>query len=391
MSLLARSDQGLVSQWWWTVDRWLLICFVMLLGLGMVMTIAASPAVAQKLGLSLYFFVKKQFVFLILAFFAVIAVSNLSPTNIRRLAVLTLMTSVLGVILTIMVGQEIKGATRWLYVLGVSLQPSEFVKPSFIVVCAWLFARQNTRFESLGALYTFGMLVTICGLFMLQPDIGQMTLLAIVWACVFFLAGASLRLLAMLMTIGVVAALYVYSAYPHVASRIDRFVDPSSGDTFQVEHAMEAIASGGVFGVGPGNGRVKSILPDAHTDYVFAVAIEEGGVFLAFLILAAFAAIIGRSLWHVRKESQHWVQLAVAGLVCLFGLQVCINLAVNLNLMPSKGMTLPFISYGGSSLLASALTIGMIIGLTRRRGTIGRDERKRPSIVRIVSVREVVS
>ena len=390
MSIFARSDQGHISQWWWTVDRWLLVCFVILLGLGMVMTVAASPAVAQKLGLSLYFFVKKQFIFLMLAFLSVIAVSSLSPLNILRLSGLTLVISVIGLISTILFGQEIKGATRWLYILGVSIQPSEFIKPSFIVICAWLFARQNTRFESLGAFYTFGLLVMLCGLFLLQPDIGQMTLLALVWTCVFFLAGASMRLLGLLMTIGMVAALYVYSAYPHVASRIDRFMDPSLGDTYQVDQAMSAIAAGGVLGVGPGNGRVKSILPDAHTDYVFAVAVEEGGLLFASLILAAFAIIISRCLWHVRKESQHWIQLAVGGLACLLGLQVCINLAVNLDIMPSKGMTLPFISYGGSSLLASALTIGMIVGLTRRRGTIGRQDTKRPSHVRIVAVREVV-
>jgi cell division protein FtsW len=194
-------------------------------------------------------------------------------------------------------------------------------------------------------------------------------LLALVWMCLFYLAGGSMKLIAAMTGIGLTAGAYVYTAYPYFRGRIERFLDPSTGDTYQVDKAMDAIRSGGVTGVGPGDGKVKSILPDAHADYVFAVAAEEGGLLLGGFIILTFGFLVWRGLWALRDENEHWVQLASAGLICLFGLQAIINLAVNLNLIPSKGMTLPFISYGGSSLLASATTMGMLVGLMRRRGT----------------------
>ena len=239
-------------------------------------------------------------------------------------------------------------------------------------------ARQRARFKAYDVWYALALLVGCCLLLAMQPDFGQTILLALVWMCLFYLAGGSLKLIAGLSSIGLAAGVYVYSAYPYFRSRIERFLDPSTGDTYQVDKAMDAIRSGGVTGVGPGDGKVKSILPDAHADYVFAVAAEEGGLLMGGFIILTFAFLV-RALWALREENEHWVQLASAGLICLFGLQAIINLGVNLNLIPSKGMTLPFISYGGSSLLASAITMGMLVGLMRRRGTVHLSMRALPA------------
>ena len=365
----ARTNRSPLSQWWWTVDRPLVIGVMVLLGLGYLMAFAASPAVAQTIGKSIYYFANKQFVFLTLAGLVFLAVSMLDAIWIRRFAVVLLIGALCGVIATIFVGTTVKGASRWLIIAGVSVQPSEVLKPAFVVVSAWLFARQRARFDAHDIRLAFALLFVVCALLALQPDFGQTILIALVWMCLFFLSGGSMKLIAALASVGLLAGAYVYSSYAYFRSRIDRFIDPSTGDTYQVDKAMDAIRAGGITGVGPGDGRVKSILPDAHADYVFAVAAEEGGLFIGCFIILTFGFLVWRALWALRDETEHWVQLSAAGLICLFGLQAIINLAVNLNLMPSKGMTLPFISYGGSSLLASAITMGMLVGLMRRRST----------------------
>jgi cell division protein FtsW len=331
------------------------------------MAFAASPAVAQHIGKPTYYFANKQLVFLTLAFVVFLVVSLLDAIQIRTLAIFLLIGSIGAVIATLVIGVEAKGSTRWLRIAGLSLQPSEILKPAFVVVMAWLFSRQRAQFDSKALWLACALLGLVSFLLSMQPDIGQMTLIFLVWMCLYFLSGGSMRLLVALTLIGTVLGGYVYATKPHVASRVDRFIDPSSGDTYQVDNAMEAIRSGGFVGVGLGDGQVKSILPDAHSDYVFAVAAEEGGLLMGCLIVGLFGFLVLRALSNLRDEKEHWIQLAASGLICLFGLQATINLAVNLNLMPSKGMTLPFISYGGSSLLASAITMGMLVGLMRRR------------------------
>jgi cell division protein FtsW len=370
MNLLSRTSRNPIAKWWWTVDRQMVIGVMVLLGMGFFAAFAASPAVAQHIGKSTYYFANKQLVFLVLAAFFFLAVSMLDAIWIRRLAVLMLIGAIGGVVLTMFAGVTVKGASRWLHIFGVSIQPSEILKPAFVVVVAWLLARQRARFKAYDIWYALALLIFCCLLLAMQPDFGQTILLALVWMCLFYLAGGSLKLIAGLSSVGLAAGLYVYSAYPYFRSRIERFLDPSTGDTYQVDKAMDAIRSGGITGVGPGDGQVKSILPDAHADYVFAVAAEEGGLLMGGFIILTFAFLVWRALWALREENEHWVQLASAGLICLFGLQAIINLGVNLNLIPSKGMTLPFISYGGSSLLASAITMGMLVGLMRRRGTV---------------------
>ncbi|HAT08449.1 MAG TPA: cell division protein FtsW [Rhodobiaceae bacterium] len=370
MNLLSRTSRNPIAKWWWTVDRQMVIGVMVLLGMGFFAAFAASPAVAQHIGKSTYYFANKQLVFLMLAALVFLAVSMLDAIWIRRLAVLMLVGAIGGVVLTLFAGVTVKGASRWLHIFGVSIQPSEMLKPAFVVVVAWLLARQRARFKAHDIWYALALLIGCCLLLAMQPDFGQTILLALVWMCLFYLAGGSLKLIAGFSGVALAAGLYVYSAYPYFRSRIERFLDPSTGDTYQVDKAMDAIRSGGITGVGPGDGQVKSILPDAHADYVFAVAAEEGGLLMGGFIILTFAFLVWRALWALREENEHWVQLASAGLICLFGLQAIINLGVNLNLIPSKGMTLPFISYGGSSLLASAVTMGMLVGLMRQRGTL---------------------
>ena len=379
MNLLSRTSRNPIAKWWWTVDRQMVIGVMVLLGMGFFAAFAASPAVAQHIGKSTYYFANKQLVFLVLAAFVFLAVSMLDAIWIRRLAVLLLVGAIGGVVLTLFAGVTVKGASRWLHIFGVSIQPSEMLKPAFVVVVAWLLARQRARFKAHDIWYALALLIGCCLLLAMQPDFGQTILLALVWMCLFYLAGGSLKLIAGLSSLGLAAGLYVYSAYPYFRSRIERFLDPSTGDTYQVDKAMDAIRSGGITGVGPGDGQVKSILPDAHADYVFAVAAEEGGLLMGGFIILTFAFLVWRALWALREENEHWVQLASAGLICLFGLQAIINLGVNLNLIPSKGMTLPFISYGGSSLLASAITMGMLVGLMRRRGRVHLSMRALPA------------
>ena len=365
----SRTNRSPLAQWWWTIDRPMVLGVLALLAFGYLMAFAASPAVAQHIDKSIYFFAKKQFVFLTLALFVFFLVSMLPANLIRWFAVALLVGAMGGVIASLFVGVTVKGASRWLMIAGVSVQPSELLKPAFVVVTAWLFARQRARFESNDIWFALALLLGTCLLLAMQPDFGQTILICLVWMCLFYLSGGSLNLIAGLAAILIAAGSYVYSSYAYFRSRIERFLDPSTGDTYQVDKAMDAIRSGGITGVGPGDGRVKSILPDAHADYVFAVAAEEGGLIMGCLIIGVFAFLVWRALWALRDETEHWIQLAAAGLICLFGLQAIINLAVNLNLMPSKGMTLPFISYGGSSLLASAITMGMLVGLMRRRTT----------------------
>ncbi len=367
--LFARTNRGLLSQWWWTVDRQMVGGVLALIGFGYLMAFAASPAVAQTIGKSIYYFANKQFVFLSLAGFVFLGVSMLSPKAIKYFALLLLVGALGGVIATLFFGVTVKGASRWLIIAGISVQPSEVLKPAFVVVTAWLFARQRAKFVAHDMWLAVALLLGTCALLAMQPDFGQTILLGLVWMCLFFLSGGSMKLIAAMASLGLLAGTYVYASYGYFRSRIDRFLDPSTGDTYQVDKAMDAIRSGGITGVGPGDGRVKSILPDAHADYVFAVAAEEGGLIIGCFIVFTFAFLVWRALWALRKEREHWVQLAASGLICLFGLQAIINLSVNLNLMPSKGMTLPFISYGGSSLLASAITMGMLVGLMRRRAS----------------------
>lgn len=362
-----RADRSPVSEWWRTVDKALLASLAALLVGGVVLSLAASPPVAERLNLDTYHFFKRQAFFLGPSLIVMIGVSFLSPRHVRRVAFYGFMIAFALMIATLFVGAEVKGSRRWIYVLGLSVQPSEFIKPMFVILAAWLFSESAKRTDIPGNLFAILLLIMVTAPLVVQPDFGQTMLISIVWSILFFLAGMPWIWILVLGGLGVAGIVSAYLILPHVTARIDRFLFPDSGDTFQIDTAIESFVNGGWFGRGPGEGTVKRILPDSHTDFVFAVAAEEYGIIICLVLVALFAFIVLRGFLHAIRASDPFVRLAVSGLVALFGLQSTINMAVNLHLIPSKGMTLPFVSYGGSSLLAVALGTGFLLALTRRR------------------------
>ncbi len=367
MTSFGRDDRSVLGLWWWTVDRWTLFALVLLVLIGAVLTLASSPAVAERIGLDSFHFVRHQMLFVPLALALMIGVSLLSPLGVRRLAAIGFLVGVLLLGVTLIAGMEVKGATRWISLGGFSLQPSEFIKPTFAVIAAWMFAEQRKREGFPGNLISIGMFVLVVGLIALQPDFGMAVAITLTWLLQFFLAGLPLVWMLLIVGVGIGAVVLGYLAMPHVASRIDLFLDPSSGDSYQIDRSLDAFMHGGLFGAGPGEGVVKEILPDAHTDFIFAVAGEEFGVLLCLVIVGLFGFIVLRGFSRVISEANLFVLLAVSGILAQFGLQALINMSVTLRLLPAKGMTLPFVSYGGSSLLAIALGMGIVLALTRRR------------------------
>ena len=362
----SRLDKSPVATWWWTVDRWFLAAFLLLMGLGIVMSFAASPAVAERIGLDSFHFATRQIIFTVPAFAAMLAVSFLDARQVRRMSIVMLVVMLVLMVLVLYVGIEVKGARRWVSFAGLSIQPSEFLKPAFVVICAWLFAEHARQPDIPGNLFAMILLGLVLALLVAQPDLGQTTLVLGTWGAMFFMAGMSWFWIVALGATGVGGAFAAYTMFPHVAGRIDRFLT-GEGDTFQVDMGREAFIHGQFWGVGPGEGTVKGMIPDAHADFVYAVAGEEFGIVMCLGIMMIFAFIVLRGLAIALKEKDDFTRYAVAGLVIVFGLQSIINMAVNLQLMPAKGMTLPFISYGGSSQIAIAISMGMVLALTRRR------------------------
>jgi len=364
--MVSRVDRGPVANWWWTIDRWFLAAFLALMVLGIVLSFAASPAVAERIGLEPYHFVTRQIVFMLPALVVMIGVSFLDVRHIRRLSILMLAGALVLMVAALYIGVEVKGSRRWIYLAGVSVQPSEYLKPAFVVVCAWLFAEHARQPDIPGNLFAMILLGLVLALLVAQPDLGQTLLVLATWGVMFFMAGLPWIWIALLGGAVAGGAMLAYGAFPHVAGRIDRFLT-GEGDTYQVDVAHEAMVRGGWLGQGPGEGSVKRILPDSHTDFVFAVAAEEFGLILCFVIAALFAFVVLRGLMVAMRDTDDFSRYAVAGLVTVFGFQSIINMGVNVQLLPAKGMTLPFISYGGSSLIAMAISMGMVLALTRRR------------------------
>ena len=371
MSTFARTDTSLIGRWWWTVDRWTLAAIIALAAIGAVLTLAASPAVAERVGLDTFYFARRQFVFLPLAVIVLLTVSLLAPRGVRRLAIACFAGAVVMMVATLIGGDEIKGATRWITIAGLSLQPSEFVKPGFAVLAAWLFAERRLDERFPGYALATGLFVLVTGLLLLQPDVGMTIVVAAVWGVQFFLAGLGMGWVLLIVLVFLGGGIAAYFSFAHVQTRIDRFLDPAAADGYQVTRALEAFRDGGLFGRGPGEGVVKEHLPDAHADFILAVAGEEFGLIACLVIVALFAFVILRGFSRVFREDDLFILLAVAGLLVLFGVQTLINMASATHLMPPKGMTLPFISYGGSSLLALALSMGMVLALTRARPDLG--------------------
>jgi len=363
----ARIDHSPVARWWWTVDRWSLAALGTLIAFGVIMSLAASPPVAERIGFDGLHFVRRHLAMLPLVVGVMFAISLQPPRTIRRIAVAGFAISLALLALTFVSGVEIKGARRWINLPGLSLQPSEFVKPTFAVVAAWLFSEQKLRPRFPGNLICAALFLAVVAMLIKQPDIGMAAVVAAVWFSQLFMAGLRVYWVVAGALAGVAGLVGAYMYLPHVRVRVDHFVDPSAGDSYQVNRSIEAFASGGLWGRGPGEGTVKDVLPDAHADFVFAVAGEEFGVIVCLAIVGLFAFIVLRGFSRMSQEGSLFVLIAATGLLVQFGLQAVINMASSLHLIPTKGMTLPFLSYGGSSLLALGLGMGMMLALTRRR------------------------
>jgi cell division protein FtsW len=365
--MISREQRTPLSEWWWTVDRLLLAAFMALMLGGVILSLAASPPVAARIGLDPFHFFNRHVMFLLPSLLVMVGVSFLSPRQVRRTALIVFALSMVLIVATLVFGAEVKGARRWITILGLNIQASESAKPAFVVLAAWLFAESARRPEMPATSLSLALLMSLVTLLVLEPDFGQTMLVLMVWSALFFIAGMRIVWVFGLMGAGAVGLFGAYMMVPHVAGRIKRFMDPASGDTFQVDMAMESFTHGGWFGQGPGEGTVKRILPDSHTDFVFAVAAEEFGIVLCLALLALFAFIVIRALTRAYASEDLFARFAAAGLAIMFGIQAAINMAVNLHLMPAKGMTLPFISYGGSSMISLAYGVGMLLALTRQR------------------------
>lgn len=366
--MISRAERTLISDWAWTVDRWLLASLTLLIVAGLVFAMAGSPPVAERLHLPTFYFVNRQVMYLLPALAVMLGTSLLSPRHVRRLALVVLIVSLALVVATLFFGQEVKGARRWIF----GVQPSEFLKPAFVVVVAWAISEGARRKDVPGNFIAVLLFPLVVAPLILQPDFGQTMLVSFVWAALFFIAGLHWIWVVGIGGFGATAVLVAYKFVPHVHARIEAFLDPAPPAAgvpvnFQSETALESFISGSWFGKGPGEGTLKRILPDSHTDFIFAVIGEEFGVLVCIFLAALFAFIVVRGLLCAARNEDPFSRFATAGLVMLFGLQSCINMAVNVHLMPAKGMTLPFVSSGGSSLISLSLAMGFLLALTRRR------------------------
>ncbi len=367
---LSRADRSRFTDWWFTVDHVLLVSIFILMGVGLVLSLAASPAVALKKGLPAFYFVERHIVFSLLGAGLMLAVSFLSPHSVRRVALMVLLASFAALLVVHVSGSELNGARRWLSIGGHSLQPSEFAKPAFVVVSAWLLAQARLRPEMPALPLAVLVFVALACLLIMQPDVGQTLLVSMVWGAMFFVSGQPLLYAAAGIGLGAAGLGAAYVSFPHVQFRIDRFFSPLPGDNSQVDRALQSFTQGGFLGRGPGEGTIKTVLPDAHTDFIFAVVAEEYGAVACLALVALFGFIVMRALYRSGHEPDHATRLGMIGLALVIGLQSLINMGVNVGLLPAKGMTLPFLSAGGSSMLAVCLTLGMLLALTRRRADL---------------------
>ena len=363
-----RTDRSSLGVWWWTVDRWLLGSTLILIAIGVVLSFTSSPAAAVRLHLDDPFhFAIRQCLFGAIAAVVVIGVSMLSPRGVRRAAALLYVVTILMMLALPFAGHTAKGAARWFQFAGLSIQPSEFMKPALIVLCGWMFSEGQKGEGVPGVSIAFCLYGLAVALLLIQPDVGQTILITIAFGAAFFMAGVPIRWILGLGGIALAGAVTIYLTFQHVANRVHLFFSHDGADTHQVNKALEAIAAGGLFGRGPGEGVAKGHIPDLHTDFIYSVAAEEYGLVFSLILISVLAFLVVRGLYRSMRLNDPYQQIAAAGLFVLMGQQAFINVAVNLNLIPTKGMTLPFISYGGSSMLAMGLTMGMALALTRRR------------------------
>jgi len=364
----SRSRRSLIGEWWRSVDQMTLSLLICLLGAGLILSMAASPAATARLDYdNSFFFLYRHMIFVFMGLGGAFIVSLFDTLNARRLACIALLGAIVTLLALPFIGNEVKGAVRWIKIGPLSLQPSEFAKPAFIVFAAWMFSVKKREPNVPAILIVFGVYLGLIMMLISQPDFGQSFLLTLSFAAVFFFAGLSLGWVLFMLCVSVLGIVAAYAALPHVRARVQTFLSPNTSDSYQTDKALEAISSGGFFGRGPGEGTVKYSLPDGHTDFIFAVTVEEFGFLISTILVLLLAAFVVRAFRNALKLNDYFCQLATAGLATLIGMQTVINLYVNLNMAPSKGMTLPFISYGGSSMLALCFTAGLILAFTRRR------------------------
>ncbi len=365
--MFSRAKKTPVAEWWWTVDRELLGALILLLMFGMVLSFAASPPVAERLGFSTWHFVIRHALFLVPSIIVLVGASFLSARQARVSALIVLVGALVLLVGTLVFGIEIKGAKRWISFMGQTVQPSEFVKPAFAVIAAWLFAEKMKHPDVPARTIAFGLVVFISALLLLQPDFGQTVLVVASWVALLFLAGISWWVIGALIGAASGGGVLAYFVFPHVARRIDSFLNPGTGNNYQVEKALQSLLEGGWFGRGPGEALARRYVPDAHADFVFSAAAGEFGILFSLVLVGLIAFISIRALLLAQQQNNLFARLGASALAIQFGLQSGINLAVNLNLAPPKGMTLPFVSYGGTSMLATAFGMGLILALTRRK------------------------
>lgn len=362
----SRNSRSIISNWWWTVDKVLLSLVTILLLIGVFLNFSASPAVANRIGADTFHFVKRQLFFIPIAYGLMVLLSMQNLKTIRRISIIGYISITFLMVLTLFVGENIKGATRWISILGFSMQPSEFIKPFFAVVAAWLFDGQKRHQDFPGDTLSTGLYAFTILLLLSQPDVGMSIVVTLIWGFQFFLSGLSIVLVSLMALGGIILLVIAYFSFSHVHARVEQFLASGGELSYQVRKSLEAFQNGSIFGRGPGEGVVKMNIPDAHTDFIFAVAGEEFGLFLCLIIICIYAAIVIRAMIISMKDNNLFIILSASALSASFGLQAIINMASTMHLMPTKGMTLPFISYGGSSLLASAIGIGMLLAITRK-------------------------
>jgi cell division protein FtsW len=373
-SMPMQATEPVLPRWWRTIDKWSLTCILVLFGIGLLLGLAASVPLATRNGLEPFYYVQRQAFFGGLAIAAMLGTSMLTPDMVRRLGVIGFAGAFFALALLPAFGTDFgKGAVRWFSLGFASVQPSEFLKPGFVILCAWLMAASQDLNGPPGKAISFGIAIVIVGFLALQPDFGQAALVLFAWGVMYFVAGAPIVLIVLVVGLVGSGAMFAYNSSEHFARRIDGFLTPDLDPRTQLGYATNAIQEGGFFGVGVGEGQVKWSLPDAHTDFIIAVAAEEYGLVLVLLIIALYGTVTVRSLFRLMRERDPFIRLGGTGLACIFGVQAMINMGVAVRLLPAKGMTLPFVSYGGSSVIAAGLTLGMLLAFTRSRpqGQIG--------------------
>ncbi len=367
-SVPAGGGEPILPRWWRTIDKWSMSCVLILFGVGLLLGLAASPPLAERNGFPAFHYVERQVIFGSMALIAMFAVTLMSPRTVRRLAVAGFAAALVGLLLLPFFGTDYgKGAVRWFSLGFGSIQPSEFLKPGFIVLVGWMIAASNEVAGPPGKTYSFALALIVVLLLAMQPDFGQASLILFSWGVMYFVGGAPFFILAAIAGLTVLGGALAYQHSEHFARRIDGFLSAEVDPTTQLGYAANAIREGGFFGVGVGEGTVKWSLPDAHTDFIIAVAAEEYGLILVLVIILLYATIVLRSLFRLMRERDPFIRLAGTGLACTFAVQAMINMSVAVRLLPAKGMTLPFVSYGGSSLIAGGITVGMLLAFTRAR------------------------